>query len=172
MSHAPKFVPHQIIRCFLSRNIPLMARAFTTFVRPTLEYASTTWSPSKITQILFLEKVQQNFTKRLPGLKNTPYSERLKIVNLQSLEHRRLINDLTETFKIINNLSSLKFDDFFSFPSYASTRGHSFRLAVPFAATNVRKHFFHAALFQFGTLCQMLLFPQNQYTLLKDLYEA
>ena len=60
----------QIIRCFLSRNIPLMAIAFTTFVRPTLEYASTTWSPSKITQILFLEKVQQNFTKRLSGLKN------------------------------------------------------------------------------------------------------
>ena len=35
----------QIIRCFLSRNIPLMTRAFTIFVRPTLEYASTTWSP-------------------------------------------------------------------------------------------------------------------------------
>ena len=119
-----------------------MARAFTTFVRPTLEYASTTWSPSKVTQILFLDKVQQNFTKRLPGLTNVPYSERLKILNLQSLEHRRLIIDLTETFKIINNLSSLKFDDFFSVPSYSLPRGHSFRLIVPFAATNVRKHFF------------------------------
>ena len=58
------------------------------------------------------------------------------------------------------------------FPRTLQTRGHSFRLAVPFAATNVRKHFFHAALFQFGTLCQMLLFPQHQYTLLKDIYEA
>ena len=103
-----------------------------------------------------------------------PYSERLKIVNLQSLEHRRLINDLTETFKIINNLSSLKFDDFFSFPSYASTRGHSFRLAVPGPSPQQTSGniFFHAALFQFGTFCHMLLFPQNQYTLLKDLYEA
>ena len=101
---------------FLSRNISLMTRAFITYVRPTLEYASTIWSPSRITQIIFIEGVQRSFTKRLPGLTNLSYSERIKILKLQSLEHRRLLLDLVQTFKIIHNLFSLKFADFFSYP--------------------------------------------------------
>jgi len=130
----------QIIRCFLSRNILLMTRAFN--VRPTLEYASTIWSPSRITQIIFIEGVQRSFTKRLPGLANLSYTERIKILKLQSLEHRRLLLDLVQTFKIIHNLSSLKFADFFPYPTYNSTRGHSHRLAVPIFKSDVRKHSF------------------------------
>ena len=132
----------QIIRCFLSRNLPLMARAFSIFVRPTLEYASVVWSPSNITQIILLEGVQRTFTKRLPGLANLQYSKRLELLKLPSLEHRRLIADLIQTYKIIHNLSSLKFKDFFNFPTCNSTRGHPYRLAVPVALVNIRKHFF------------------------------
>ena len=113
------------------------------YVRPTLEYASTIWSPSRITQIIFIEGVQRSFTKRLPGLANLSYSERIKILKLQSLEHRRLLLDLVQTFKKIHNLSSLKFADFFSYPTYNSTRGHSHRLAVPIFKSDVKgKKFF------------------------------
>ena len=120
-----------------------MTRAFITYVRPTLEYASTIWSPSRITQIIFIEGVQRSFTKRLPGLTNLSYPERIKILKLQSLEHRRLLLDLVQTVKIIHNLSSLKFADFFSFLTYYnSTRGHSHRLAVPIFKSDVRKHSF------------------------------
>ena len=132
----------QIIRCFLSRNLPLMTRAFTTYVRPTLEYASVTWSPSQITQIILFEGVQRTFSKRLPGLANLSYAESISILKLQSLEHRRLICDLIETYKIIHNLSTLQFDDFFSYPTCNSTRGHPFRLSVPVAKIDARKHFF------------------------------
>ena len=132
----------QIIRCFLSRNISLMTRAFITYVRPTLEYASTIWSPSRIIQIIFIEGVQRSFTKRLPGLANLSYTERIKILKLQSLEHRRLLLDLVQTFKIIHNLSSLKFADFFSYPTCNSTQGHSHRLAVPIFKSDVKKHSF------------------------------
>ena len=41
-----------IKHCFLSRNANNLLRAYKTYVRPTLEYASTTWSPSYITQII------------------------------------------------------------------------------------------------------------------------
>ena len=37
-----------ILRCFLSRSPANLLRAFKVYVRPLLEYASTTWSPSYI----------------------------------------------------------------------------------------------------------------------------
>ena len=120
-----------------------MTRAFTTYVRPTLEYGSVTGSPSQITQIILLEGVRGTFSKRLPGLANVSYAERISILKLQSLEHRRLICDyLIEVYKIIHNLSSLQFEDFFSYPTCNSTRGHPFRLSVPVAKIDARKHFF------------------------------
>ena len=38
----------QISRCFLSRNPITLIRAFKIYIRPILEYASTTWSPTCI----------------------------------------------------------------------------------------------------------------------------
>ena len=75
----------QIIRCFLSRNISLMTRAFITYVRPTLEYASTIWSPSRITQIIFIEGVQRSFIKRLPGLFDTLRIRKICIFRILSV---------------------------------------------------------------------------------------
>ena len=43
------FKAHQrasaILRCFVSRNITLLLRAYLVYVRPLLEYNSTIWSP-------------------------------------------------------------------------------------------------------------------------------
>jgi len=70
-----------IHRSFLSRNVQNLTRAFVTYVRPILEYSSAVWSPSLITLINKIESVQRNFTKRLPGLQNLNYGERLNILN-------------------------------------------------------------------------------------------
>jgi len=37
---------NMIHRCFVSQNAFLLARSFTTYVKPLLEYNSVTWSPS------------------------------------------------------------------------------------------------------------------------------
>ena len=79
-----------IHRCFLSRNTDLLVRAFIVYVRPLLEYNSVIWSPSTIHDIEAIERVQRRFTKRLHGLHSLPYKLRLQLLNLQSLEHRRL----------------------------------------------------------------------------------
>ena len=48
-------------------------------IRPTLEYASTVWSPSRITQIVQLERVQRKFTKFALNWTNTlTYEARLQ----------------------------------------------------------------------------------------------
>ena len=102
-----------IHRSFLSRNIPNLLRAFQTYVRPLVEYGTQIWSPYFKSNINLIESVQRSFTKRLPGLANYTYSERLSILQLQSLEHRRLIFDLVLCFNIVHGYIALSFNDFF-----------------------------------------------------------
>jgi len=62
-------------------------------VRPLLEYSSQVWSPHLLCNIDRIESAQRHFTKSFPGLKDLPYPERLRALNLQSLEVRRLRAD-------------------------------------------------------------------------------
>ena len=66
-------------------------RAFMVYIRPIVEYNSIIWSPSTARDIDAVESVQRRFIKRLPTLKNLSYRERLKRLNIFSLELRRLI---------------------------------------------------------------------------------
>ena len=78
-----------------------------------------------------IESFQRHFTKRLHGLKDMSYTNRLNICNIESLEIRRLHTDLITLFKIIhgfiycNNIS-------FNFSSISNqgnrTRGNSYKL--------------------------------------------
>ena len=68
------------------------------FLLYSLGYVFPVWNPSQINLINTLEAVQRKFTKRIPGLSDIACSERLKILNLQSLEHRRLQFDLVTCF--------------------------------------------------------------------------
>jgi len=100
--------PHKrallIHRCFVSRNIDLLVLAFKVYVRHLLEYNSVIWSPSTIQDIEAIESVQRRFAKRLYGLHSLPYKSRLQCLNLQSLEHRRLLTDLVWCYKIVFGL--------------------------------------------------------------------
>ena len=83
-----------ILRTFVSQDVNLLMRAFITYVRPIVEYNSVVWSPSSAHDIDAVERVQHRFTKRLPGLKNMSYDQRMKILQLPSLELRRKHADL------------------------------------------------------------------------------
>ena len=54
-----------IFRAFVSRDIVMLLRAYTTYVRPLLEFNTVVWSPLKC-DIRSVEKVLRKFTKRLP----------------------------------------------------------------------------------------------------------
>ncbi|MFZ2539851.1 MAG: reverse transcriptase family protein, partial [Oscillospiraceae bacterium] len=131
-----------ISRCFLSKNHHNLIRAFKIYVRPLLEYSSTTWSPSSVGQILQLESVQRFFTELIPGLQNTDYASRLNILKLQSLEHRRLIADLIMCYNIIKKFNCLNPTNFFVSNQNKSLRGHHFKLVVPLSKLKVRQSFF------------------------------
>ena len=90
-----------IFRGFLSRNISNLILAYTSFIRPLIEYAAPVWSPSLTHLNDSIESVQRAFTRRLPGF-----------VKLTYCEHRRLIHDLVLCFKIVHGFSALQFTDF------------------------------------------------------------
>ena len=96
-----------------------------------VEYGTPVWSPYTVQSITQVESVQRAFTKRLPGLSRFSYVDRLQILGLQTLEHRRLLADLLMCYKIIHGLVALNFDEFFSFSPNTTLRGHPYKLTVP-----------------------------------------
>ena len=103
----------------------MLLHAYTTYVRPLLEYNTVIWSPSLKCDVTAVEKVQRRFTKHLPGFRNLNYAERRSKLNLTTLELRRLHNDLVMCYKIMFNIIRLEFSNFFTFNTYSSTRGHA-----------------------------------------------
>ena len=54
-----------------------------------------------VTEIIAIESVQRDFTKRIPGCAHLlSYAERISFLKLQSLEHRRLIAGLTMAYNM------------------------------------------------------------------------
>jgi len=91
----------------------VLVKAYIAYVRPILEYGSVVWSPYKTGDISCIEQVQWSFTKRLPGLKNAAYRDRLAVTNLETLEFRRLYADLVMCYKIVFRLITVDFHTFF-----------------------------------------------------------
>lgn len=71
------------------------------YVRPHLEYCAQAWSPWTALDIDRIESVQERALRMVPGLANLTYKEKLKELNLQSLEERRIRGDVIQAWKVI-----------------------------------------------------------------------
>ena len=132
-----------IFKTFTSGNRSLLVKAFTTYVRPILEYGSCVWSPTAVGMIDKLESVQRRFTKRIHGLQELSYRERLRLLNLDSLECRRLRFDLILAYKILFGHTDLDADDYFVLNSSSRpTRGHQYKLVPQRCNCNTRQSYF------------------------------
>jgi len=123
-----------ILHSFRSRYVVVLVKAFVTFVRPLVEYASPVWSPRLARDTAMVERVQKCFTKRLPGFRYYNYAKRLQLLKLESLEARRVKADLILCYKIVHGLIDIDKYDLFSFVTTSYTRGHDLKI--------VRKHSF------------------------------
>lgn len=148
-SHINKMVARAFIRsklihkCFVSRHVPVLMRAFTVYVRPLVEYATCVWSPHQAGLIKKVESVQRKFTKWLPGFWNLDYKTRLERLKLDSLELRRLRQDLIFTYKVVFGLTGGTCSDFFAHNvNTHDTRGHEHKLYADFSRLDVHKYFF------------------------------
>ena len=96
------------LKCFTSGNRANLLKAYTTYVRPKLEYCTQIWSPQTKADTFLIERVQKHFTRQVyfrSGLKKKPYEQRLRALKLDSLEDRRIKQDLSIAHKIFHELT-------------------------------------------------------------------
>ena len=97
-----KIMKGLLLRTFsMQQEIPMM-RLLNKYIRSKLEYCCLVWSPSQQNDINKLERILKNYTSKISGMENLNYHERLRKMNLYSLERRR------ERYMIINSWQQIE----------------------------------------------------------------
>ena len=100
---------------------------YTTFVRPHIEYAQSVWSPHLAKYVNILENVQVRATKLVDGMKGLDYADRLRKLNIPTLQHRRLRGDMIQVWKHIHSYDKLTLPKSFE-QNPRPSRKHGFQL--------------------------------------------
>ena len=67
----------------------IMMTLFRSLVLSRLDYGSQLWSPTKIHQIIMIDKIQKAFLKHMGGFSSFSYKERLSNLKIYSIQRRR-----------------------------------------------------------------------------------
>jgi hypothetical protein len=102
ISKKAKQISAWIFNTFFTRDSQCLLVLFNTLVRPKLEYCCQVWCPHFTKDINCLEQVQRSFTHRIYGMKEINYWQRLKELNIRSLQRRRERAILIHVWKIKN----------------------------------------------------------------------
>ena len=81
------------------RNKEVFTGLYLTYVRPHLEYAIQAWSPWTAGDKEVLEAVQRRAVRAVTNLKGRTYEERLRELQLDTLEERRKRGDLLQAYR-------------------------------------------------------------------------
>lgn len=132
---------------FIGRSIEYKSKStivtlYNSLVRPILEYCVQAWCPYYQKDIAKLERVQRRVTKMIPSLRNKPYEERLKELDLFPLQHRRLRGDLIQVFKIMRGIDNMDCNKYFSIDKSNYTRGNGCKIIGKSFNSNESKNFF------------------------------
>jgi len=96
-----------IKRTISVRDKDIILQLFKSLVRQHLEYSVQAWRPHFQKDIDLIEGVQRKATKLITSLKEKTYEERLRLLNLQTLETWRVRGDLIEVFKMFKGFENL-----------------------------------------------------------------
>ena len=94
-----------ILSVFHDRSANTLLPLFKSLVRSRLEYCSPLWHSSKISDIMCLEAVQRSLTAKIDEVKHLSYYNRLKSLNLMSLQRRRERYQIIHVYKIFRGLT-------------------------------------------------------------------
>ena len=120
-----------VLSVFSNRSAEIMIPLYKILVRSRAEYVCPIWNPSKVEDIKRLESIQRSFTSQINEVKDLHYWDRLKELNLMSLQRRRERYIIIHVFKIINQLAPNDIGMRF----YRSPR-HGLMCKVPLLAKN------------------------------------
>ena len=132
---------------FIGRNVTykskeVVRRLYNSYVRPHLEYSIQAWRPHFRKDINMLEAVQRRATRMVPYLKKLDYKDRLKELNLYSVERRYMRGDMIEVYKILNGIDNISFNEFFEMFDTSITRGNSYKIKMKHSRLDMRKYSF------------------------------
>ena len=116
-----------IRRSFSFLEKDLFRRLYTTFVRPHLEYAQSVWAPHLMKYINIIERVQERATRLVDGFRNMEYSDRLKLLNLPTMAHRRARGDMIELWRHFHTHDRSTLSESFK-PRQRPSRQHGLQL--------------------------------------------
>jgi len=131
-----------ILKCFLSRDHEQLFKAYCVYVRPLLEYCSAVRSPHLKSLVVKMESVQRFFTKRLQGMWNKGYNDRLRLLNTHSLEHRHIYSDLVLCFQLLSNGFNSQLVNTLIMSTDNRTRGHNLKLIKQRCSVDATKYYF------------------------------
>lgn len=141
-AHKASGLSHSLLKATVCRTEEFMVFLLKTHIRPILDYSSCLWSTGYAGDVKLLESVQRRWTKQVVGLSSLSYADRLKSLNLFSIQGRLLRADLIMYWKILNGHSCINPEDIFILSPETRTRGHMLKLFCPSVRTDIRKRFF------------------------------
>jgi hypothetical protein len=97
-------------------NFPsnVVTKLYKCLIRPRLEYAVQAWRPHLHKDINLIEGVQRRATKLVVETRGMGYEERLKFLDMKTLETRRIRGDLIDVFKILKEFDHVDEKKIFS----------------------------------------------------------
>ena len=93
-----------ILRTFNSRSKDILVPLWISLVQPHLDYCSQLWAPSKHTEISKLESLLRTYTNNIKEVRHLNFWERLKALNMYSIQRRMERYKIIYIFKILEKL--------------------------------------------------------------------
>ena len=119
-----------------------MVPLFKTIIRPLLENAAPVWQPYMRKHINLIESVQRHYTRCIIGMSELDYEKRMRVLDLPSLEYRRMRGDMIEVYKITHGLHDPLTTKSLVTYNNSSTRSNNFKLNKPRVNTKQFQKFF------------------------------
>ncbi len=96
-------------------------------VRPILEYGQQASSPYLRRDIALMDRIQRLTTCMVKGMREFPYADRLRRLDIVPLKRRQLRGDLILAYNTFHCRLDLPRAEYFDAPSERDLRGHDFK---------------------------------------------
>ena len=133
----------RVKKSFARFDRKLFRSLYLTFIRPLLEFAVPVWSPIMKSDCDSIERIQHRATKLVSTIRNQPYQNRLKALDLTTLVERRKRGNLIQMYKIMHNIDKVdKGNRFQIVTNHHQVRGHCLKYFKEISRQQHRENFF------------------------------